>query len=276
VISLLIVAYLPTSQSLVWAESDRPQAGRKIIASKAETTKLDSNLNTPISERITAVIYPYQSATVSSEVKGVVNVLNFKEGDSVEDGAVVAEVSKPRYAAILGEFRGNYDAVVRTLEQARDELKIQQDLYKKRATTYHDLLKARSQVGILEARKHEAEHKMKQAELNLKACVIKAPFPGTFAVAYHESHEAVDDLEKIFDLVDTHKVYARANWPESRLSEIALGKKLKFIYKGKTYHGAIEKISSLIDPASKSKRIHVLIDNPDGELQVGMSGILSL
>lgn len=31
-----------------------------------------------------------------------------------------------------------------------------------------DLLKARSEVRLLEARKHEADHKMKQADLNVE------------------------------------------------------------------------------------------------------------
>jgi hypothetical protein len=53
-------------------------------------------------------------------------------------------------------------------------------------------------------------------------------------------------------------------------------KKAVFHYGGQTYEGVIEKISGLIDPASKSKRVHVLIDNPKGKLEVGMSGALSL
>jgi hypothetical protein len=95
-------------------------------------------------------------------------------------------------------------------------------------------------------------------------------------VLYHQPFETVDNLEKVYELVDTTKVYARVNWPESRLSEVAQGKRAVFTYGGTNYEGAIEKVSSLIDPASKSKRVHVLIDNPDGKLQVGMSGTLNL
>ncbi len=231
-----------------------------------------------ISDRriIKAVIYPFQSATVGTEVRGIVEVINYKEGDRVKNGAVVAEISKPRYSAILGEFRSNYEAVTRALEKAREDLKIAEDLYKKRAINYQELAKARSEVLILEARQQEADFKVRQAELNLKACIIKAPFDGSVAVLYRDPFETADNLEKIFEIVDTSKVYARANWPEERLTEIALGKKGVFVYDGKEYPGVIAKISDLIDPASKSKRIHVLLDNPDGKLEVGMSGILKL
>ena len=136
--------------------------------------------------------------------------------------------------------------------------------------------KARSQVQVLEARKEEADFKLKQAEINLKACIIKAPFSGSISVLYHEPYETVDNLEKLFGIVNTEQVYARVNWPETRLSEVAVGKKAAFVYEGMEYQGVIDKISSLIDPASKTKRVHILIDNPQGRLEIGMSGAVNL
>jgi RND family efflux transporter MFP subunit len=227
-------------------------------------------------DRINGVIYPFRAATVGSEVRGIVDLINAKEGQPVKEGDVIAEISKARYEAIVGEFRGNYDAVVRTLERAKEDLALQERLYERRAATFDDLSKARSQARILESRKEEAEHKLKQAELNLKACVLTAPFTGNITVLYHEPAEPVDNLEKVFGVIDTSKVYARVNWPEARLSELAVGKKAVFHYDGKTYEGTVDKIASLIDPGSKSKRIHILIDNPDGRLQVGMSGAVNL
>jgi membrane fusion protein, multidrug efflux system len=153
---------------------------------------------------------------------------------------------------------------------------VQDELFRKRATTYDEVLKARSQVEVLESRQDEALHKLKQAEINLKACILSAPFSGAIAVLYHQPFEMVDNLEKVFEIVDTSKVYARVNWPESRLKELGIGKKAVFQYAGETFDGVIEKISSLIDPASKSKRVHVLLDNAAGKLQVGMSGTLTL
>ncbi|MFH0824388.1 MAG: efflux RND transporter periplasmic adaptor subunit [Pseudomonadota bacterium] len=228
------------------------------------------------SDRINAVIYPVQSATISTEVRGLLDNLKVKEGEQVKQGDVLAEVSKARYEAVVGEFKGNYDAVVRTLERAREELVIQEELYGRRATTYDEVNKARSQIGVLEARKYEAEHKLAQAELNLKACIIKAPFTGAVAVLYHEPYEAVDNLEKVLGVVDTSKVFARANWPEGRLADLKIGKKAVFTYEGKNFDGVVERVSTLIDPASKSKRVHVLIENPLGKLQVGMSGTLNV
>ncbi len=272
---LVIICFVLTCLPIHGAEPPN-DTGYPLPATRVAQSAGISGPDMGSSETLSAVIYPFQAATVGTEVRGIVDLINYKEGDRIAKDAVVAEVSKSRYQAIVGEFEGNYEAIVRTLKRAREELAIQEETFAKRASTYDDLLKARAQVLILEARQDEAKFKLKQAEINLKACVIVAPFSGSLAVLYHQPFETVDNLEKIYEIIDTSKVYARVNWPESRLSELAPGKRAMFRYGGADYEGVIEKISSLIDPASKSKRVHVLLQNPQGKLQVGMSGTLSL
>lgn len=233
---------------------------------------LAKNEETAGQESVSAVIYPFRSATVGTEVRGIVDLVNYQEGQQVPNGAVVAEISRRRYESIVGEFKSNLTAIERRLEQARKTVDMQNELYERRATTLYDVNKAEGELRILEARREEARFKLAQAELDLKACILKAPFSGRIAVLYREPFETADYLEKVFEIIDTDRVYARANWPESRLDEIAIGKKASFVYQDKTYRGVIEKISSLIEPTSKSKRIHLLLDNPEGLLQVGMSG----
>jgi membrane fusion protein (multidrug efflux system) len=280
-IFLALCSSVIVASTYLRAESLRdPQDG--VLVAANETTApsprstLPDDLNIVRPEAINAVIYPLQSATVGTEVRGVIDFMKYKEGESVKEGAVVAEISRARYEAIVGEFKGNYDAVVRSLDRAKEEQALQEELFEKRASTNDDLLKARAQVKVLEARKEEAEFKLKQAEINLKSCIIKAPFSGSISVLYHEPYETADNLEKLFGIISTEKVYARANWPEARLAELAIGKNAAFIYEGKRYEGTIDKISSLIDPASKTKRVHILIDNIQGRLEVGMSGSVNL
>jgi RND family efflux transporter MFP subunit len=264
---ILAVMFIPAQTLCMFPQCD--------LGLAQEAPGASSNTDGAQTSAVSSVIYPFRSATVGSEVRGILDTVNYKEGDSVTDGAVVAEVSKDRYTSIVGEFRSNYEAIVRTLDRAREQVATQEELYRGRAGTFDDVMKARAEVRILEARRDEAAFKLKQAELNLKACEVRSPFSGVISVLYHEPYEPVDTLEKIFGVVDTTKVYARAYWPEARLSEIALGKKVNFVYNGKVYTGVVEKVSNLIDPSSRTKRIHVLIDNHDGALQVGMSGALN-
>jgi RND family efflux transporter MFP subunit len=275
VLSLLAGGLLLIGGPLVLAQGSKSQFGVKPSGSDDDFTGLDSVYKNSTPDRVNAVIYPVQSATIGSEVRGILQAVNHREGQAVKQGEVLAEVSKPRYEAIVGEFRGNYVSIKESLERSREDLKTQEETYGNRASTYQQLIRAKYEVRVMEGKLEEAEHKLRQAELNLEACVLKAPFSGLIAVLYRDSHETVDYLEKVMEIVDTKKVYARVNWPEARLAELSIGSKVRFQREGKTYEGVVEKMSSLIDPGSKSKRIHILIDNPDQALQVGMSGTVT-
>jgi RND family efflux transporter MFP subunit len=278
---ILFLVVLTVSASPALADETVPwEAGSMRIASTPQegspAVKTEPLIQPEDSNLVNAVIYPFQSATLGSEVRGIVDVINFNEGEPVPAGAVVAEISKAKYEAIYGEFKSNEEAIDRSLEEARKNLKVQEQLYDNSATTMEDVEAARFQAHILEARYEEAKFKTAQASLNLQACRLKAPFSGSVAVRYRDPHETVDYLEKVLEIVDTSQVYARANWPEARIPELALGKDAVFHYRGKTWKGKIAKIASLIDPASKSKRVHILLENPDKILEVGMSGSVEL
>ncbi len=276
VLTLFLVGVLLVGVAGVPALADDLEPGSKRATSGDDAAGPDSPTKGPAQDRINAVIYPFQSATIGSEVRGILQAVNYKEGQVLKEGDVLAEVSKPRYEAIVGEFRGNYVSIKESLERAKEDLKTQQQTHDNRATTYQQLIRVKYEVSVLEGKLEEAENKLKQAELNLEACVLKAPFSGAIAVVYKEAYETVDYLEKVVEIVDTSKVYARINWPEARLSEVALGKKISFRRDGKVFEGVVEKMSALIDPGSKSKRIHVVIDNADHSLQIGMSGTATL
>lgn len=278
---ILFLAVLTVSASPALADGTaRLEAGSMRVASTPQegsaAAKNEPLIQPEDSNLVNAVIYPCQSATLGSEVRGIVDVINFNEGEPVPAGALVAEISKAKYEAIYGEFKSNEEAIGRSLEEARKNLKVQEQLYDNNATTMEDVDAARFQARILEARYEEAKFKTAQARLNLQACRLKAPFSGLVAVRYRDPHETVDYLEKVIEIVDTSQVYARANWPEARIPELALGKGAVFHYRGKTWKGEIAKIASLIDPASKSKRVNILLENPDKILEVGMSGSVEL
>ncbi|MDQ7782089.1 MAG: efflux RND transporter periplasmic adaptor subunit [Desulfomonilaceae bacterium] len=276
----LLAGLLVCTSHLFADETERlPEFSTRIASTPQElssTVNEESLVSRELPNEVNAVIYPYQSATLGSEVRGIVDRINFQEGDPVSAGALLAEVSPAKYEAVHGEFKSNEEAIARTLAEARSNLRIREDLYQNRACTQEDVDASRFQVQVLEARYEEAKFKTEQSRLNLQACRIKAPFSGLIAVRYRDSHETVDFLEKILEVVDISKVYARANWPEAGIPQLAIGKRAYFSYRGKSYEGKIARIAPLIDPASKSKRVHVLLENPDNRLEVGMSGSVKL
>jgi RND family efflux transporter MFP subunit len=222
-----------------------------------------------------AVVSPVQNANVGAEVSGIVESFRFNEGDLVRQGEVVAEVSPRRYEAIAKRAVSAREARKRELAGVRDESSIKGRLYDLHGTTRMALSETKSRQDVAEARVREADADVELAKLNRDDCRVRAPFTGYLAVRYKQPHEPVDRLEKLFALVDTSKVYAVGNVAEDQLARFPIGATVTFTTGGgKKFTGRVDRTSRLIDPASRTKRLHVLIDNARGDLEVGMSGTI--
>jgi RND family efflux transporter MFP subunit len=224
-----------------------------------------------------AVVHPYKSANVGVEVKGAIDKINFEEGDPVAKDATVVEISPDRYKLLVKKAAERVKGLELSQKNAEDDLKIKEDLFSLNAGTQQDVTKARTQFDIEKHRLLEAREELKLAEMDLQSCMVKAPFSGFLAVRYKQPDEVVNQYDNVFALIDKSKVYAVANVPESQVHKFVKGAKTLFAHgSGKKYEGAVDKVGVLVDPQSKTLKVHVLIDNTSGDLQVGATGSLEL
>ena len=224
-----------------------------------------------------AVVHPFKSANVGVEVKGLIERINFEEGEPVSKDAVVLEVSPDRYKLLLKKAEQRVKGLDLSLKNAEEDFKTKEELFSLNAGTQQDVTKAKTQVDIERHRLLEAREELKLAAMDLDACKVKAPFAGFLAVRYKQPEEVVNQYDNVFALVDKSKVYAVANVPESQAVKFVKGARTVFVHgSGKKYQGAVDKVGVLVDPQSKTLKVHILIDNSSGDLQVGTTGSLEL
>jgi len=249
-----------------------------IVSTSAETQSVldDEKLLEDSATKVEqAIIHPYQSANVGAEVSGVLKAINFQEGDPVKKGDVVAVLFKERDAALLRKAEEKLAGLQLELKRAEVDLKIKEELSTLGAATRQEYEKAVAELEITDQKVKEAKEELKIADLNLKACEVKAPFSGYLAVRYKQPFETVDRLEKVFAILDSSKVYAVANIPESMLQRFPKDSEAIFVHSnGTKYKGKVERSGKLIDPKSMTKRVYILIDNAKEELEIGSSGTL--
>ncbi len=224
-----------------------------------------------------AIVNPYQSANVGTEVSGIIEMFSLGEGEFVDKGKVVVEISKRRFQLLRDKAAEALKGLKLALSLAERDHQLKSELLALEGTTKAEVLKALTEVEVAKARVEEAQTDLKLAELNLEKCQVEAPFSGYIAVKYKQPFEPVERLEKIFAIVDSSKVYVVANLPESDIHQVKIGDKGVFVYQNtKQFSGKVEKIGKLIDPKSNTKRVFVAIDNANGALEVGMTGVLQL
>jgi RND family efflux transporter MFP subunit len=222
-------------------------------------------------------INAFQTAQVGSQVSGIITKFYFEEGDLVSEGQVVLEIDPARYQ--LNVQRA--DEKLRGLEVAwkrlEEDVKIKTELFDLDAVSRQDLIKIKTEAEIMKYRVGEARKELELARLDLQSCKVRAPFTGYLAVRFKQPDEPTERLEKIFLIVDSSKVYAVANVPESLLVHFPKGTEALYVSSPTArFKGTVERIGKLIDPKSRTKRIYLLIDNAEARLEVGMTGSLHL
>jgi RND family efflux transporter MFP subunit len=228
----------------------------------------------PAPQRIDgAVIRPFHQATVSTEVQGIIERRRPKEGDLVKSGEVIFEISPEFFELVARRARERLEALQVAREQAREDLKIKEELMTRDAATVQDITRARSEAKIADHKTAEAKLDLDLALRDTQRCRITAPFNGYIVTLFRDAHEAVQRFEQLFLIADTSRVYAAANVPQSILSLVKKGTKASFSSpSGITVEGTVDKLEAIIDPSSQTKKVYVLLDNGDARLEMGMIG----
>jgi RND family efflux transporter MFP subunit len=220
-----------------------------------------------------AVIRPYRQAAVSAETQGVIEKRYCKEGDFVQSGAVVFDISAELIEMNANRSRERLAALQASHAQLQDELRLREQLIAHDAATLQEISRARSEAEI-------SLHRMKEAGIELDLilrdaakCRVKAPFSGFIVTLFRDAYESIQRFEQLFLIADVSKVYAVVNVPQMMARQLTRGTKAVFTASsGSTFDGVVEKIEAPIDPASQTKKIYILIDNGESKLELGILG----
>ncbi len=223
-----------------------------------------------------AVITPVRFANIPAEVSGVIERINYEKGDFIEQGQVVVEISKKRHVLLVEMAQQKVKGLELAFQTGRQNLALKKEVYSKHYGTKQKLLEAETEVAAMTQKLEEATREVQLARINLQACAVKAPFSGYMVDRFREPYEAVNQLDKLFALADTARVYAVANVPEKLLPYFSKTSRGVFTdAAGRLFPGVVEKVEATLCPESKTSKVYVLILNSKWELKMGMTGELA-
>ena len=184
-------------------------------------------------------------ATVSSKVTGKVIEVNVEEGMAVREGQVLARLDDSTLQAALRLYRAQLEAARQQipesevrLQQARIQLRRQEQLRQEGLNTPNDIDNARAEVDSLIARIASAQEQVKVAEsqiaMQLTAIddtVIRAPFSGVAISKDAQAGEMVSPVSAgggftrtgISTIVDMNSLEIEVDVNESYINRVRAG-----------------------------------------------------
>lgn len=202
---------------------------------------------------------------VTSEVAGLVRSINFKSGDEVKAGQVLAQLNADSDIAQLHSLEAAADLAATVYE--RDKAQLAAEVISKAQvdTDAGDLKSKRAQVA-------------QQAALVEKK-TIRAPFAGKLGISTVNPGQYLNAGDKLVTLQTIDPIYVDFNLPQQQLPLVAIGQKVILAadaYKGVTFEGKVNAINPKVDTNTRNVMIEATIPNPKRQLLPGMFATVKL
>ena len=202
---------------------------------------------------------------LAAETDGTVEWIGPSEGDSVKKDQLIAKV--------------DVKALQTVLQRAQADYKLKQDLAKRRELLHKKKAIPQEDLDRILTERLVAKQALVEARVRYEQGRIKSPLKGRVNHLYVDQGEFVGRGDPVADIVDLEKVKINLNVPELDVRFIQPGEPALITidaYPERKWMGKVEFVAFKADPATKTFRVRVLVENKDRAIRPGMIARASL
>ena len=242
-------------------ENKNVEKAEKVRVRTASYKKTDYELTLDFSGEVRA----WKTANLSFDVKGKIDRFYFDEGHKVKKGDLLAKLEQDDYRAMRDQSHAQWEKAKRDYERSRrlwEDGSIREQLVQDAHTAF------KAAAAALEA-----------AELNLKHCLLYAPFSGHVAYRYGEEKEMVAAGQTVFTLMDLSRILIEVGVPEKSISRIRKGQKASVNIEavpGKIFEGAVTQVAVSSLPNIRLFKVEITVENPNLIIKPGMTAVSTI
>lgn len=231
------------------------------------------------------LIEPDRVAEVGSPVIGVIETMLVERGDRVRAGQPVARLRATVERAALevatrkAEAEADAKGAAANLEFARQRERRAQDLYAKDFISSQALDQARTEASIAAerlAQSHEqqrvAARELGLSQAQLAQRVIYSPFDGVIVERYRSAGERVEE-KPLFRVARTNPLRVEVVVPAAHFGKVTKDAEVRVtpdLPDAQALNAKVVLVDSVIDAASNTFRVRLLLPNPGDRLPAGL------
>jgi RND family efflux transporter MFP subunit len=231
-------------------------------------------------------IEPSVMVEMSSAVEGVISEVLVEKNDQVKKGEVVARLDAGLEAAtaelrrVQAELNSDVQAQQLALEFSNRALTRVKDLYEKKAASFSELDKLKTEHAIAQQQLQQAMDRKRQAELEHKRALadlqrrtLVSPIDGVVVERMKEPGEHID-FEPVLKLAQLDPLRVEVYAPASLYGKVKAGMKASVVPElgvaDKSYAAEVILVDQVIDGPSNTFGIRLSFPNPDNRLPSGL------
>lgn len=200
-----------------------------------------------------------ESVTITAKVTDMISAINFTDGQGVEKGALLVELTDAEQTAQLAEAKAD-------LRDAKVQLARLVDLAAQGTAPKSQLDEARARMEIAQAR-------LEAIVARLDDRVIRAPFAGVLGFRQVSLGTLVSPGTAITTLDDVSTLKLDFDVPERYLGVLAVGSTVRALSPARrdaAFEGRVTGIGSRVNDVTRSVTVRAQLPNPDRALLPGM------
>jgi membrane fusion protein, multidrug efflux system len=200
-----------------------------------------------------------QGVTVSADLPGTVDKINFQSGQAVHAGDILAELDTRQERAQLAAAEADRDL-------ARINYGRQQQLVKEGVI-------ARTEFDNASAQQKSTDAKVGEIKASIDRKTIRAPFTGILGLRQVNLGQYLAAGQAIVSLQALNPIYVNFGVPQQTTSQLKVGRGLKITsddLPGVQFNGRVTALDSVVDQTTRNIQVQATLSNPLGRLRPGM------
>ena len=260
----------PHDQAVSYQEKEtkyeKPSDSRKKFSSVGKNQKKTNvrikqvNLESlSIQSTYVGYLLPNKRVLMRSEIDGVIEKIDFEEGDEITKGKRLVDISTKEHRLKLKI--AITDSNLADINIKRDEKLAAQNLI------------SNAQLDQTRTRAESASLNKELAEISLNKSLISSPLKGTIKTRHIKVGEFVRKGDKLVEILDIDRILVKVNIPEQEILSIQVGQNVEvalYIMEKKTFLGRVKNIGLEADSSNRTFPVEILVDNKERQLRAGM------
>jgi membrane fusion protein, multidrug efflux system len=242
--------------------------------SKAFPVEVETVVGREVQYVVSAVgsVEAFEEVQITARVQGVVEKINFKEGQAVTPDTVLVEIEPARFQYASDAAKAGHDRAVAEHTEAVEGLKRRENPGEKPGIFSREEVEAwRTKVAVAAAVERERAAELSQAELDLQNATPRPPMKGVIQSRLVSTGQWVTPGTVIARLLRREPMLLRFAVPEEKASQLDEGIEARFSLSGekKEYKAVLTHVAASADVSTRMVQVIAEVQGEQDELTPG-------
>ncbi|MCM8819103.1 MAG: efflux RND transporter periplasmic adaptor subunit [Candidatus Omnitrophica bacterium] len=223
-------------------------------------------------------IEPYQKVVIYSEVSGLIEKLNVKEGDYVKKGDFIAQIDYKKRKIDYENVENQLKAAMITLENTKKDYERFINLFKEGVISEKKLDDIKTQYNVLSHQVEALKTQFELVKIRLNEAFIHSPINGFVAQKFVDEGEFITESSMmrsvpIVSIIDISKVKVNFSVSAEEIGKVKKGQSVLIkidSFPDKVFYGNVSKIYPFADEKTRTVNVEVILENSSFVIKPGM------